>query len=339
MEPTTIISISPGMFNEHGVTIFGGKSVIIPETHTMAKKDPAQKMLQLLRLYEPGTDSGRQLLEKGLADRSSLVVARAAKLAAQHQARDLLPTLAQTFRRFLEASSTADKGCEAKQALAEALCELEASEEDLYLKGLEVVQMEAAFGGPVDTAPRVRGLCAVALARCRAGGVLNQLAQVLADPEPACRVLAARAVGEYGDYQGEALLRLMLLKGEDVPDVVLEALAGIFHFSGPGALGFITRHFLQDSRAQSWSLAILALGESRLPESLELLKSEYTRQPLAADKRSVLEAIALTRLPAAKSFLLNLAAQGELPGKQAEETLRKLWDDEDILAQLNQATR
>lgn len=301
----------------------------------MAKKDPAQKMLQLLRLYEPGTDSGRQLLEKGLDDRSSLVVARAAKLAAQHQARDTLPTLGQTFGRFLEAGSSADKGCEAKQALAEALCELEASEEKLYLQGLELVQMEAAFGGPVDTAPRVRGLCAVGLARCRTSGFLNHLAQALADPEPACRTLAVRAVCEHGDYQGESLLRLMLLKGEEVPDVVLEALAGIFHFSGPGALDFLTRHFLKSSRDQRWSLAILAMGESRLPESLELLKTEYSRQPLAADKRSVLEAMALTRLPAARSFLLDLVAQGELAGKQAQETLRKLWDDEDILAQLD----
>lgn len=302
----------------------------------MAKNDPAQKMLGLLRLYEPGTDSGRQLLEKGLDDRSSLVVARAARLATQHQAREQIPALTGAFHRFLQAGPSADKGCEAKQALAEALCELEASEEALFLQGLKLVQMEAAFGGPVDTAPRVRGLSAVGLARCRTRGILNHLALALADPEPACRTLAVRAVGENGEYQGEALLRLMLLKGENVPDVVLEALAGLFHFSGSAALEFISTHFLQNSREQAWSLAVLALGESRLAEALELLVKEYNRQPLAADKRSVLEAIALTRLPRAKTFLLDLVSQGELPGKQAEETLRKLWDDAEILEILGQ---
>lgn len=297
----------------------------------MAKRDAAQKMLQLLRLYEPGTESGRELLVRGLQDRSPLVIAKAANLVREHKIYELLPHLAEVFNRLLKAGAPSDKGCYAKQALAEALCELEAPEEELFLLGSRLVQKEAAYGGPVDTAPRVRGLCAVGLARCKRRNVLNDLAELLVDPEPAARTLAVRAVLENGDTRGSALLRLRLLSGEDMSDVVFEIFSALFAFSAEDTIDFIRRYFLGSPRNSSWNLAILALGESRHPHALEILLELFPRQSYSSDRLNILEAVALTRLPQAREFLFELVKNGDVSGQQASETLKKLWSDEDTL--------
>ena len=274
------------------------------------------------------------MIEESLSSRSALVVAKAAQLAARHRLETLKEPLARAFERFLQAGPSADKGCEAKSALAEALCELEANEEELFLRGLRLVQELPAFGGSMDVAAKVRGLSAISLVRCYRRQVLNDLAEVLCDPEPVARSLAVRAVVENGEWQGGALLKLLLLSGEEVPDVVLEAIAGLFALTPGSAVDFLKRHFLGSSRDPQWPMAVLALGESRLNEALEVLLELYPRQAYSADRKSILEAIALSRLPKGLEFLLGLVEQGERDSEQAAETIEKLWGDEATLLKL-----
>ena len=300
------------------------------------KRDRAAKTLSLLRLIDPRTEQGQKFLRESLQDRSSLVVSRAARVVTKHALFELREPVVEAFQRYLRAKASADKGCEAKSDLAEALCELEASEEELFLQGSRLVQMEPAFGDPVDTAARLRGLCAIGLVRSGRQEVLNDLAELLNDPEPMTRSLAVRAVSETGERQGSALLRFLLLKGEEVPDVVLEAMSGLFHLSPHDAVDFLQRNFLRSESHPHWSLTVMALGESQSLESLELLLEIFSEVTLSQDRSMVIEALALTRLPKALDFLLDLLAEDHPQGEVAASAVEKFWGDSATLARLSE---
>ncbi|MGE0491928.1 MAG: hypothetical protein AB7S38_22135 [Vulcanimicrobiota bacterium] len=288
----------------------------------MAKRDPTRDALERLSKLDLRSPEGEQALLEALSHKSNLVVARAAKKIEQHRLQALAPNLVTTLTRLFDLDANADKGCEAKTALARALCELEVSEQQLYARGVRLRQIEAAYGGPVDTAAEVRGLCAVGLVRSHRRDVLEDLAILLADPEPVARSYAARAVVENGETQGAALLLSHLLRGEEVGEVALECLTGLFALGGARAVDYIRSYFLTSPADPVWPMALLALGESRRTESLALLLELHPRLAQPEDRRALLEAIAITRLEAAREFL---AEQADLGSTEARETLQRFW--------------
>src|SRR5690349_4517749 len=142
----------------------------------------------------PVTVETLEILKTTLADRTTFLVARAAKLAVELNAAGLAAELVAAFKRLM-AEPGADKGCEAMTAIAEALKVFGADEPELYLWGIRHVQMEAGWGQSVDVAGRLRSECAFGLVRIGYRDVLWQLAGLLADPLKECRVSAARAIG------------------------------------------------------------------------------------------------------------------------------------------------
>lgn len=292
----------------------------------MAKRDPTRQALEKLSQIDLRSPEGEQALVEALAHKSNLVVARAAKKIEQNRLLALAEPMARALTRLLEADLNADRGCEAKTALARALCELEVSEQALFVRGVQVKQMEAAYGGPVDTAAELRGLCAVGLVRSHRRQVLEDLAILLSDPEPVARSYAARAVIENGETQGAALLLLHLLKGEEVPDVALDCLSGLFTLCPERAVDYARSYFLSSPADPVWPMALLALGESRRGDALALLLELSPRLVQPADRRALLEAIAITRLDAARNFLREQALNGS---KEARETLVRFWGQED----------
>ena len=123
-------------------------------SEVMAKRPTLEDRLNRLSdlRNEPDGDVVRRALQKGLAERSNHLVARAAKLAAELELEELAPALAAAFDRFMEDPARTDKGCVAKAAITRALVDLEVRAEEVYLRGVRHRQPEGSYGGPVDTA-------------------------------------------------------------------------------------------------------------------------------------------------------------------------------------------
>ena len=106
-------------------------------------------------------------LRKFLTYKSNFLVAKAARITREHDHRTLTPDLVTAFHRFLADASTADPQCWAKNALIETLAAFDYQEPEPFLAGIQHRQLEATWGGQVDTAGPLRGQCALALVTCR----------------------------------------------------------------------------------------------------------------------------------------------------------------------------
>src|ERR1017187_2483936 len=120
----------------------------------------------LNRLRESTAPDSVTSLRKALADRVNLIVAKAAKIAAERQLRDLLPDLLAGFDHLFEKPAARDPQCWGKNAISQALVAMEHREAALSLRGLRHVQLEPAWGGEEDAASTLRGTCALALPAC-----------------------------------------------------------------------------------------------------------------------------------------------------------------------------
>src|SRR4051812_37327677 len=79
-------------------------------------------------------------LRKGLGDRTGLVVAQAAKVAAELHSSELLPDLLRAFDRLFENPVERDPQCWGKNAVARALTEFDYRGSEPYLRGSGHVQ-------------------------------------------------------------------------------------------------------------------------------------------------------------------------------------------------------
>ncbi len=259
----------------------------------------------------PGSEASLALLRKGLADRVSIVVARAAELVGELGTTALAPEMVAAFQRFV-ADPSKDKGCLAKIAIVEALTRLEHAEPEVFLAGIRHVQREPVWGGTEDTAAWLRGLSAIGLTGCRHPRVLQHLVDVLADPEKPARIGAARALGGLGGPEAALLLRLKLLQGDPELEVLSEGFRAFLSLEPPAEASSFVARFLDSSDETVAEAAALALGESRNPQALDVLKRAWERtrgqsfQAFQAFRRVLLIAMALLRTGPATDFLLSL---------------------------------
>jgi len=277
---------------------------------------------------EPTSELGLATLQQAIQSRYGVAVAQAARLVAEAEISALIPDLVAAFDRFLSKPKEADPGCRAKQAIAEALYRLEHRDETLFLKGIRHVQWEPVWGGQVDTAPKLRGTCALGLVRMNYPAVMVELADLLADPEPEARIGAARAIAYSENDFGAALLRLRIKVG-DTPPVVGECLAASLKLV-PGESLPLAKALLEAGRKSSDSREVvemaevtaLVLGESRLPEALTVLQDWWQRTTHPDLRQTALFAIATLRQDSALQFLLDLVADGS--SRDAEDALKAL---------------
>jgi len=248
-------------------------------------------------------------LQRGISCKYAVVVARAAKLVSKHGLTQLAPALVKAFDRFLTKWIDTDPSCLAKASIADALYRLECREADLFRKGIRHFQLEPVWGGRQDTAPKLRGICALGLVRMNFSGAFVELADLLSDPETPARVAAVRAIAYSANpEQGVPLLRLRVRAG-DTPEVLSECFTALLALSPEGSVAFVAG-YLQAAEFEIQEGAALALGESRLPAAFPLLQAwwEQTREPEL--RRAGLLAIALLRSETAAEFLLALLAEG-----------------------------
>ena len=272
----------------------------------MSKPDPTEQALERLSAFKTETNDAAlaEQLKAFLANRSNQVVAKAAKIARERRLTQLVPDLVKTFDRLMADPAKLDKRCAAVTEIAMALYEMDYLDADVYCKGVAHVQMEASFGPPVDVAATLRGISAQGLVRTRYPRALEKVVSLLVDPQPPARVGAVRALATNGGEAGALVLRLKALVGDRDIDVVAECFAGLLAAERDAAVEFVAG--FADSDGEVCEAAILALGASRLPKAIEILKERWERTVHGSLRKALLLALATSRDEAALSFLISL---------------------------------
>lgn len=287
-----------------GAPIQARDAIILAGILTMAKSDPVEKSLNALGELRHTTspETAAKELRSYLGSKSNLVVAKAAKIAGELRATELIPALVAAFERVMKDPQKLDKRCAAVTEIVGALYEMDYGEPEVYLPGLRHVQKEGSFGPPVDTAAALRGMCAQGLLRTRYPPALADVVQLLIDPEAPARLGAVRALALNGGEAGALLLRLKVLTGDKEPEVLGECFSGLLAAAPEQSLAFVAGYIDEEDEATA-EVAIWALGESRLPAAVEILKEKWERT-LARDVRKVLlAALAASRLQDALDYL------------------------------------
>lgn len=274
----------------------------------MSKVDPTRRELDKLRALDLSQRPIKEL-QLALGQKSSAVVRKAAMLASQAGLPELTEALIAAYHR-----QTQDPGCETKTAIVRSLIELEAPVEEFYLSQRCYRQHEKAYGGSVETAGELRGLCLLGLARCNYPRLLEVLVDLMLDEDLNTRLMAVRAAGDSGQPSAVPLLRLKALT-EREPEVIAECLISLLHLAPEETCGWIGERLLE----AHWEACVLALGCSRHKAALDLLLTQYRPSMLWTDKRTLLNAIATCRQAEGVEFLLGiLRDEPELARKALE---------------------
>lgn len=254
--------------------------------------------------------SSRKALLDTLRGNQAMLIATVANALGEDD-RDLLERLPEAFSRLLHDPVKRDPGCIGKSAIARALYRSDHASHQVFVAGIEHVQMEPVFGGRVDTAAELRGVCAMALSAMRHPQAMLRLAVLLADPERPARVAAARALAASGDrITAEPLLRLRLAVGEKDPEALAEDFTALLELSADDAVGFVATHL--DARDDAVAeAAAISLGGSRRGAALAELTRRLETTISGARRRVLSLAIALLRSDDAWSFLLRRIAEAD----------------------------
>lgn len=298
----------------------------------MPKAPKLEATLALLSQIEPDCPSEEafEILKQVMKSKHAIAVARAAKLVNRMNAHALIPELVAAFERFMVNAATTDQSCIAKKTIAQTLYRLDYSQEDLFLQGIKHVQMEPVWGGKVDTAPGLRGFCALGLVRMNYPLVMVELADLLADPEPEARISAARAIAYTENSQGVPLLRLKVKLGDKDPQVLSECFIALLKLAPDSSLSLVSE-FLEHPDAQISEMAALALGESRIEAAFPVLSQWWQRSRDPELRRSALLAIAMLRKDEALEFLLSMIEQGKLSEAKDAVAALELYRQDSIL--------
>lgn len=310
----------------------------------MPKPSPVETALDNLVALraDPSAPGVRDALVKALSSKTNLIAAKAAQLVEEFKRDDLAKELVAAFDRFIPNAPKADKGCHALTACAKALVETdERGDADgarrVFLAGVRHVQREPVWGGSVDVAGELRGVCGMGLAKIGYPHALVELTDLLGDPEPQARAGAARALGNTGQDAAALLLRLKLAQGDKEPDVLGECMNAVCRLAPRWAIEYVAR-FLDDDDPAVRGTAALALGDSRKPAALEPLLTQLKREREGDVRRPLMLAVAMLRTPESREALLEVIRTGQqLDAVDAVEALAIYRSDATVRAQVEAA--
>jgi HEAT repeat protein len=282
----------------------------------MASKPPRQEAveqsLETLNALQPTADRALQnaVVRKHLEDRHFRVVAKAASLAEERTLHERVPDLLQAYPRFAMDPVKRDPKCIAKQAIARALVALDCQNQDFFLQGIRYRQPEPVWGGSVDAAIDVRCSCAMGLVASGYPRAIQELTELLDDPEWRARAGAARAIACGHPGEAEALLRFKVRTGDPEPEVLGECFTGLLAIAAEESVALVAGHMMGSNDGVR-DFAALALGESRHPRALDELRAAWDTELLNNEFRAVLiRAAALHRTEAAFDWLIRIIEQG-----------------------------
>lgn len=299
-------------------------------------KRPDKVQQKLGELHELAADlaapDAEQKVIAALADRSSFVVAAAARIIAEHDLRGHEAALAAAFTRLADGGAAADPTCKAKTAIIETLVHLEVDDPDVYRRGLRIVQMESLM----DTAVAVRTGSAAGLAQSGHPSAAVATALLLADPQWDARAGAARALAICPRFSAEPVLMHKLAIGDRDAGVIGECLRALLAMA-PDALP-VAAERLADPDDEIAEQAAVALGESRLDGAFEALRDRIEHEPGRERRRPLLLAVGLLRRDAAIDYLIeHIAAGDEFTSAAAVKALAIYQDDDKLTRRIREA--
>ena len=203
-----------------------------------------------------------------------------------------------------------DPGCKAKQAIARALVTLECQDLEFYRAGLALSAARAGMG-PAHRHGHRRAL----QLRHGTGGRRAPRApsrnspRLLTDPESAVRSGAARAISCGNPQEAEAVLRFKVQIGDAEPEVIGECFSALLIIEPEHSLPFVAAYLRHEDEALR-EFAALALGESRLPQALALLREAWDDAVGSGTRGALIRAAALHRSEPAFDWLLDIIATG-----------------------------
>jgi HEAT repeat protein len=275
---------------------------------TVAVRKVEQEIERLSLLRTAPESEATTALAKALTDRVNLVVAKAAKIAGERRLSALVPKLLRAFDRLFEN----DPQCWGKNAIAQALVDLEYRESAPYVRGAQHIQMEPVWGGQQDTATTLRGICVLALASgtdLPREDTLRLLVDALVDAADPVRVEAVRALAQMGGAEGALLLRLKARMGDKELPVVGQTFDSLLAIERESAIAFVAG-FLKGADEGIRAEAALSLGSSRLPAAVTALRAAWDENKDPDLRLAVLRGLAVSRQPEALDFLLDLVKEG-----------------------------
>jgi HEAT repeat protein len=312
----------------------------------MAKRASTEEKLSALRELgqEPITEGTRKALVKALAGKNNILVAEAAKVVGKLGMEDLIQDLLKAFDRFLDNPLKRDKGCLSKEAIIEALDNLDYDEKAIFLQGISYFQVEPAYLRPVDTAAILRGKCAFALVRIGCSGVVFDLVELLADPEPQARIAAVKALTGIPPDISEPLLRLKAKQGDEDHQVVAECLFALMQVNPENSMSFVERFLGTDDLSELSNRALilaenaaLAIGGSRLEKAFEILQHHRAKSVNPDFQDILLMPMALTRLEGAFDYLIDVVENGLRQSAVSAVNAIKIFSDESHQSRIQRA--
>jgi HEAT repeat protein len=303
----------------------------------MSRSSAVEQMISQLASVRanPSAPDAKEIIARALESKVGYVAERAAAIAGELKL-DVTPALVRAFDRFMRSS---DQACGAKTAIAKSLYELGSETPEVFLAGVRHVQHEPGFGGPVDVAAALRGVCALGLVRIAHRDAMLYVTDLLADPQPQARIVAARACAYSERDEAALLLRLKIRHGDREPEVIAECITAIMKLSPQKSLELVGE-CLDERDEMIRESAALALGESRRREAFELLRDKAKHTPSLEKRRHLLLAIAICRLPEAIAYLLSLVAEEDVASALAAvEALKIYRSDEKIQSAIKQAAQ
>jgi HEAT repeat protein len=300
----------------------------------MPKLEERLEGLRQLRSVTPD-DSTLSVLRKSLGDRANLVVAEAAKVAAELHLASLIPDLLTAFDRLFQNPVRNDPKCWGKKAIVTALSQLEFDESTPFLRGAKHVQMEPVWGGQEDSAVQLRATSVLGLVQCADLSrveVLRQLVDAMTDSADPVRLEAIRALEQMNGEEAVLLLRLKARVGDARPVVTGQVFDALLKLEPGLAVGFLSQ-FLHSDDAALRDEAALALGSSRSSEAASLLIDVWKATSDREFAAVLLRSLSSSRQPTAIDFLLELVRSGmtrdaviALDALKIHQNSHEIWD-------------
>jgi hypothetical protein len=259
-------------------------------------------------------------IRTALKDRNNFLVSKAAAIAVEHNARELIPDLEAAFDRFLAAKS--DPQCWAENAIVKALKDLGHDDPAIFLRGLRHIQMEPVFGGQEDSAAALRGACALALPACTLDrvSILTHLTSLLADAEKTVRADAIRGMAQLPGHDVALLLRVKAICGDRAPEVTGQCFACLLDMAPADSIPFVAAFFEKDIDAAMEAAS--ALAECDAEEALAILRKTWETHRDSELGRAILLSLGASRREATAEFLVDSIRYE--PNQSAAAALRAL---------------
>ena len=303
-------------------------------------KPTEERLAHLKQLRNAAPTDAEPALRKALTDRSNLVVAEAAKIAAELRCMKLIPDLLATFSRLFEDPVKADPKCWGKTAIVRALTLLDYDQSSTFLRGATHIQMEPVYGGQEDSALHLRANSVLALVQCTDISrplIFRHLVNALADTSETVRIEAVRAVEQMNGEEAALVLRLKAHAGDSRPAVIGQVFDSLLGLEGENAVGFIAV-FLDPARSEICDEAALSLGASRLPVAVEVLIQAWGGARNRDWGAVLLRAMSSSRDESALAFLFDLVRDGlTWEAEAALEALELHRDSTEIQSRIQQA--